>query len=104
MDKCRTIIRSEFLRVLRVVVVDLDNAEPVNSFNTFEAVAVEEDVDDLTHGCLVRDQQTLVLGLGHEDGVVNSNKTSFPHLQGESAITPRITRLQLCRSGVIVEN
>ena len=61
LDKCRAIIRSEFLRVLQVIVIDLNNTEAIDAFNSFEAVAMEEDVDDFTHGRLVRDEQALVL-------------------------------------------
>jgi hypothetical protein len=98
------IVRSEFVAILQVIVKHFVDAEPVDPLDPFEPVTVKENVDDFSNRRLVGDEETLVLGLGHEDRVVDSDEASLSHLKSESAIAPRVTRFQLGRSGVIVQN
>ena len=52
----------------------------VNTFDTFESVTMKQNGDDLTHRGLLGNEQTLVLGFGHQDGIVDSNQATASHL------------------------
>ena len=100
----RTVVGMKLLAVLEVVVDHLDDAEPVDPLDPLQAVAVEQDVDHFTHCRLVRDEQTLVLRLSHQDRVVDSNQATLAHLEREPAIAPRVARLEFGWPGVVIQN
>ena len=73
----------------------LVNAVPGRVLDPLEAVTPEEDGDDLVDGGVLGDQEALVLGTGHQDAVVDADQTALPHLEGELALAPGVTGLEL---------
>ena len=67
-------------------------------------VTMKQDPHHVLHGGLLADQEALVLTLRHQDAVVHPHQAPLLHLQGELAVAPGITRGELSRSGVIVED
>ena len=69
-----------------------------------QAVAVEEDPDDVLAAGLLADQQTLVLALVHEDAVVDPHQAALLHLQRELTLAPGVTGGELGRPGLVVQD
>ena len=77
--------------LIKLTLTLLVDTVALHLLNPLQVVAMEQDPDHIGNSCVLSNQEALVLGLSHEDTVMDADQATLPHLEGELALSPWMT-------------